>query len=166
LDGSAYLARYNQGDAAAIAWLDRHAVDGDVLVEAPGCGYGTFGGVPMNRASAFTGIPAVLGWRNHEGQWRRGVDDVGPLLDARQAAANAWLDGLALEAGGDPRPRFIVVGAQELEGSSSCDLVTERSADVYPALEEAGWQPAFESSGTRIYVRADDPSLTEVESAD
>jgi hypothetical protein len=166
LDGSAYLARYNPSDAAAIEWLDRHADDGDVLVEAPGCGYGTFGGVPMNRVSAFSGVPAVLGWRNHEGQWRRGVEGIGPVLDDRQAAANAWLDGQALDAGDPPRPRFIVIGAQELEGSTTCELVSDRSIDVHSALEEAGWQVAFDSGGTRVYVQPGDPSLTGVGAAD
>lgn len=159
LDGSAYLARYNKGDAAAIDWINQQADDGDVLVEAPGCGYGTYGGVPMNRVSAFTGVPAVLGWRNHEGQWRRGLANIGPLLDARQEAENAWLDGLPAESPDIPRPRFIVLGAQELAGSDTCELVTARTADVYAALEAAGWQVAFEADGTRVYVPAGDPSL-------
>jgi hypothetical protein len=159
LDGSAYLARANPGDAATISWVDQHANVGDVLVEAPGCGYGTFEGVPMNRVSSFTGVPAVLGWRNHEGQWRRGEVDIGPLLDERQDAANAWLSGLASGEFEQPSPRFIIIGSQELNGSTTCELVEPRTAAVFDALAAAGWQVAFESGATRVYVPVGDPSL-------
>lgn len=160
LDGSAYLARYSPGDAAVVDWINAHAEDGDVLVEAPGCGYGTYGGIPMNRVSAFTGVSAVLGWRNHEGQWRRGVAGIDGLLDSREAAANDWLDGRPPVDDDGPAPRFIVVGNQELDGSETCELVRERSTDVFARLEASGWRVAFEASDVRVYVPVGDPSLS------
>ena len=50
-------------EAAAIAWL-RSAPDG-VVAEAIGGAYSSYG-----RISIYTGLPTVLGWGNHEGQWR------------------------------------------------------------------------------------------------
>ena len=49
--------------AAAIAWL-RSAPDG-VVAEAVGGAYSNYA-----RISVYTGLPTVLGWGNHEGQWR------------------------------------------------------------------------------------------------
>ncbi len=66
-----------------------------MIVEAPGCAYQTINGVPMNRFSAFTGVPTLLGWANHERQWRRGeFEDLSAEIDARDMLANSWLDGV------------------------------------------------------------------------
>jgi YYY domain-containing protein len=68
LDGTGYMATdaENQGDAQAIAWLNAHVVGDPVLVEgARRDEYTHFG-----RISAFTGLPTLLGWGNHEVQWR------------------------------------------------------------------------------------------------
>lgn len=60
------LAWMAPGEAAAAAWL--HARQpGSVLVEGVGLAY-TDGG----RMSAASGVPAVLGWEQHEGVWRGG----------------------------------------------------------------------------------------------
>jgi YYY domain-containing protein len=80
LDGIAYMATdgniafadctkvgggSNSDDDAAIRWLNAH-VDGlPVIVEAPGAEYSR-----CSRISAFTGLPAVMGWAGHEAQWR------------------------------------------------------------------------------------------------
>jgi YYY domain-containing protein len=55
----------NPDEAAAILWL-RSAPDG-VIVEAtrPFAAYSAYG-----RISIYTGLPTVIGWGNHEGQWR------------------------------------------------------------------------------------------------
>ena len=50
-------------EAAALLWL-RSARDG-ILAEAVGNPYSSYG-----RVSIYTGLPTVLGWSNHEGQWR------------------------------------------------------------------------------------------------
>ncbi|MBE7536247.1 MAG: hypothetical protein HS124_11020 [Anaerolineales bacterium] len=53
----------NPDEAAAIEWL-RSAPDG-VIVEATRDAYSSYG-----RIANYTGLPTVLGWDNHEGQWR------------------------------------------------------------------------------------------------
>jgi hypothetical protein len=79
LDGTAYLARQNPADAAAVDWL-RHNVPGVATVlEAHGGSY-TYAG----RISAQTGLPTLLGWEGHELQWRGNTveqDQRKPILE-------------------------------------------------------------------------------------
>jgi len=57
------VQRETPDEAAAMAWL-RSAPDG-VVAEAVGGAYSSYA-----RVSIYTGLPTVLGWGNHEGQWR------------------------------------------------------------------------------------------------
>ncbi|MEP0805294.1 MAG: hypothetical protein HRF47_07375 [Chloroflexota bacterium] len=71
LDDFDRVQRENPDEAAAILWL-RTAPDG-VILEATGNPYSTYG-----RISIYSGLPTLLGWGNHEGQWR-GTDFQGIL---------------------------------------------------------------------------------------
>ncbi|HSL46018.1 MAG TPA: DUF2298 domain-containing protein [Anaerolineales bacterium] len=57
------VQRENPDESAAIQWL-QSAPDG-VVAEAVGGAYSNYA-----RISIYTGLPTVLGWGNHEGQWR------------------------------------------------------------------------------------------------
>jgi YYY domain-containing protein len=72
LDGAAWIERGHPDDYAAIQWLKIHAQDGEVILEAPGKSYDYEG-----RISALTGLPSVLGWSLHEGQWRGSYEEQG-----------------------------------------------------------------------------------------
>ena len=63
LDDFDRVQRENPDEAAAILWL-RSAPDG-VIAEATGGAYSSYG-----RISIYSGLPTILGWENHEGQWR------------------------------------------------------------------------------------------------
>lgn len=76
LDDFDRVQRENPDEAAAILWL-RSAPDG-VIIEATGNPYSSVG-----RISIYSGLPTVLGWGNHEGQWR-GSDFQG-ILSQRQS---------------------------------------------------------------------------------
>jgi YYY domain-containing protein len=67
LDGIDALRRYQADEAAAIQWLNANVpVPGTpVLVEAPGEEWSEYGRISMH-----TGLPALLGWKTHEVQWR------------------------------------------------------------------------------------------------
>jgi YYY domain-containing protein len=65
LDGASYLAQVRPNDYAAIEWLNDNVVGAPTILEAPGHSYDYEG-----RVSAHTGLPTVLGWAGHEGQWR------------------------------------------------------------------------------------------------
>ncbi|GAB4461050.1 MAG: DUF2298 domain-containing protein [Anaerolineales bacterium] len=71
LDDFDRLQRENPDEAAAILWL-KAAPDG-ILLEATGNPYSSYG-----RISIYSGLPTLLGWGNHEGQWR-GTDFQGIL---------------------------------------------------------------------------------------
>jgi uncharacterized membrane protein len=62
LDDFDRVRRENPDEAAAMLWL-RSAPDG-VIAEATGNPYSSVG-----RISIYTGLPTILGWGNHEGQW-------------------------------------------------------------------------------------------------
>ena len=76
LDDFDRVQRENPDEAAAILWL-RYAPDG-IIAEATGNPYSSVG-----RISIYTGLPTILGWGNHEGQWH-GADFGGILNQRRQ----------------------------------------------------------------------------------
>lgn len=65
LDGMAVYATTRPDETKAITWLANNAAPGSRLVESVGESYTSY-----VRASTFTGIPTVLGWRAHEHTWR------------------------------------------------------------------------------------------------
>jgi YYY domain-containing protein len=72
LDGTAYLAEAQADDYAAIAWLNEHVDGAPIILEAPATGGSSY--VYEGRVSALTGLPTLLGWAGHEGQWRGSYD--------------------------------------------------------------------------------------------
>jgi len=68
LDGTAYLAESEADDYAAIQWLNGNVNGTPVILETPGKGGSSY--VYEGRVSALTGLPTLLGWAGHEGQWR------------------------------------------------------------------------------------------------
>jgi YYY domain-containing protein len=66
LDGSAYLAGFLPEDYQAFAFMKN--IEPGVVAEAVGGQYSEYA-----RVATFTGMPAVLGWPGHEGQWREGA---------------------------------------------------------------------------------------------
>ena len=73
LDGTAWIAQQSPDDYAAIEWLNQNVPDSPVILEAPGQSYHA----ELSRVSAFTGLPTVLGWDDHELQWRGNYDEAG-----------------------------------------------------------------------------------------
>ena len=72
LDGTAYLAAYQPDDYAAISWLNEQVTGAPVILEKPGTGGTSY--AYEGRVSALTGLPTLLGWAGHEGQWRGNYD--------------------------------------------------------------------------------------------
>ncbi|HSD85625.1 MAG TPA: DUF2298 domain-containing protein, partial [Anaerolineae bacterium] len=77
LDVLAYTSRYAPDDYAAVQWLNANAPGNPVILEAPGDEYNP----GMSRISTWTGLPSVLGWHGHEGQWRGNYDIQTPRLE-------------------------------------------------------------------------------------
>jgi uncharacterized membrane protein len=66
LDGMAYFAQRYPEEWAAINWLEQNVDGPTVIVEAAGGAYQ----IEEGRIATGTGLPTVIGWTNHEGQWR------------------------------------------------------------------------------------------------
>jgi uncharacterized membrane protein len=66
LNAAAWITASDPGDARAMSWLQRTASPQQVVLEAIGDDYQTNGTI----ISTFTGLPTVMGWGGHEGQWR------------------------------------------------------------------------------------------------
>jgi len=125
LDGFGYAERNNVDELAAVNWLRLHATAGDHLVEAVGRSYGETAGWFDDRFSASTGVPTVIGWAGHEGQWR-GADlqtrtvtlpmreqDVKTLYESTNAeTATALLKKYDI--------RWVIVGDQERVRYGGC----------------------------------------------
>lgn len=150
MDGLAYADQRYPDEAAAIRWLAANAASGDMLVEAAGCSYQPIGDLPFNRFSAYTGIPTVVGWANHERQWRAGQPERMAEIGPRQAEVAAYYV--------DPSPdhgiEWLVVGRYETgDWRALCDV-----AGPYPGVGEGdwpgpAWTVAFQQGGTTIYRR-------------
>jgi uncharacterized membrane protein len=63
-----WLSRVHPDDYAAIKWLQGNAHGEAVILETPGDRYAAYDYV--GRVSALTGLATLLGWGNHEHQWR------------------------------------------------------------------------------------------------
>lgn len=73
LDGMAWLKQDHSTDYAAIRWLSAHVTGNPTVLEAVGQDYDA----SVARVSTFSGLPTVMGWTGHEGQWRPGDPDIG-----------------------------------------------------------------------------------------
>jgi YYY domain-containing protein len=75
---------HTPGGAAAIAWLRANAPGDTVILEAAGDDYDGRG-VGASAISASTGLATVLGWYNHQQQWRGGDPPSYAQIDPRRA---------------------------------------------------------------------------------
>jgi uncharacterized membrane protein len=74
LDGMAFVARDRPEEYAAVQWLNENVPGSTaVIVEAV---RGSFA-YEYARISSRTGLPAVMGWTGHEGQWHGLYDEIG-----------------------------------------------------------------------------------------
>jgi uncharacterized membrane protein len=71
LDGLDFARRQNSDEILAVEWLRSNADASSVIVEATGNAYTDSG-----RISAWTGIPTIIGWDQHEQLWRNGREEV------------------------------------------------------------------------------------------
>src|SRR5207248_10002930 len=106
----------NQDTLGAIQWLNQHAADDDVVLEAAGGAQNPFG-----RISGHTGLATVLGWQHAVDAWQGSPATVSERLD----------DVAAIYANANPehtrnlirkyRIRYVVVGGLEKGAYSIVD---------------------------------------------
>jgi YYY domain-containing protein len=141
LDGTAYLADSHPEDYAAIQWLNEHVAGRPVLLETPGRGGSSY--VYEGRVSALTGLPTLLGWAGHEGQWRGSYaiqearePDIETLYNTRDAqVAETLMDQYEIQ--------YVYVGPLE---RSTYD---PRGLDKFATFMDA----VYQNAGVSIYER-------------
>ena len=140
LDGMAYFARDYPDDWAAIQWLRQNADGAPVVAEAVGASYQ----VEEGRISMATGLPTLMGWTGHEGQWRgqyysqvaERPEALSTLYQVRDwPATQAILDRYDIE--------YVVVGQTE----------RRKYNPVYLPKFEQNMDLVFESGDVLIYQR-------------
>ena len=141
LNAIAWIANYRPGDYAAIEWLRANAPEGAVILETPAPPPEAY--QYAGRISAMTGLPTLLGWGGHQGQWRgdydeayRRAEDIDRLYnttDPRQA--QALLDKYGIS--------YVIVG----------DFERERYAPPGLRKFEQLLEVAFQQDGATIYRR-------------
>jgi YYY domain-containing protein len=138
LDGTAYLARQNPADAAAVDWLRQNVPGAATVLEAHGGSY-TYAG----RISAQTGLPTLLGWEGHELQWRGNTleqDQRRPILERIYGSATgAELQGLLNQWQID----YVLVGDLERQTYGVAPQSEARLAQIMELV--------YDVDGVRIY---------------
>jgi YYY domain-containing protein len=137
LDGAAYYARQNPAEMDAIYWLS-NAPPG-VVAEAVGPAYSAY-----TRVATHSGQPNVLGWVNHQLQWRGGTREIG---SREQDLERLYCTGDWNEANAVLRHygvRYVFVGTLEViryqPNDSTCPrgLVLDKFDRFLPVVLESG----------------------------
>jgi uncharacterized membrane protein len=156
VDGAAFIEDWSPAESAAIEWLRNHATDDDVVLEQLGCSYQPNANMPrLSRASTFTGMPTIVGWAGHEGQWRAGQADLLGILGQREDDVQTMFTDPESDLINDYDVTYIYVGKFEMEGAED----TCRKAIPYPNAAEPtfpgpGWEEVFNQDGVRIFHRS------------
>jgi uncharacterized membrane protein len=154
LDGMAYLGYSAPDELAAIEWLQANAATDDVVLEAAGCSYKTVEGVPNNRASAFSGVPTVIGWGGHESQWRNGQPEQ-RQIGTRQGDVRSIYGELTPELLDRYGVTLLYVGRLERDGTPDCNVGEPYPSVTSPSFPGPGWEEVFAQGQVAIYRRLD-----------
>jgi uncharacterized membrane protein len=140
LDGMAYFARSDPDDWAAIQWLQDNMKGVPVILEGTRGAYWVDG--PSARISMATGLPTLMGWDNHERQWRgpyfgqveQRLNDIRTIYQARDwQTTQTFLEEYGVE--------YVIAGGLEQDWYHP----------VYTQKFERFMQPVFQSGDLTIY---------------
>jgi YYY domain-containing protein len=156
LNGASSIAQNNPDDWAAIQWLRQNSgvtPQGipPTILEAPGSSY-TYEG----RISAFSGVPALLGWAVHESQWRGNYIEQGKREPDIQTIYTTKDGKLALQLLQKWDVRYVVVGNAEINYiDQKCrDPQLNLACNLSSALRkfDTTLKPVFQQGSVTIYV--------------
>ena len=128
LDGLAFARRNWPAEVEAADWLRANAPADSVLLEAAGNAYTDYA-----RISAWTGIPTVIGWDQHEALWRGDRLEVDPRVADVDAIFGGLGRGETLNLLHKYDVRYVFVGRLERE-KYGLDVATRFTG--YPLLFE------------------------------
>jgi uncharacterized membrane protein len=136
----AWFAQKFPDEWAGILWLRQNVSGSPVIAEAVGGAYN----IEESRIAMATGLPTLMGWTNHEMQWRgpyyaqvaERPEQIQTLYQVRDwKTAQAILDRYQIE--------FVIVGNEE----------RTKYNPVYSAKFEQNMDIAFQSGTLTIYRR-------------
>ncbi len=144
LDGMAYFARDYPDDWAAIQWLQQNEPDAPVVLEGTRGAY--WGEGRSSRISMATGLPTVMGWINHEGQWRgRYFERVGARPDEIQRIYQTRDWNTAKQLLDQYQVKYVVVSSLERGWYNP----------VYAPKFDQNMVPVFQEGDVTLYRRLD-----------
>jgi YYY domain-containing protein len=143
LDGTAYLALGQADDYEAIAWLNENVEGAPVILEKPGTGGSSY--VYEGRVSALTGLPTLLGWAGHEGQWRGSYE----VQQAREPDIETIYASLDANAARELLEAYDVVYVYV--GPLERTTYDPRALDKFALFMDV----VYENEGVTIYKRTD-----------
>jgi YYY domain-containing protein len=111
-----------------------------ILLEAPGGGYQNY-----DRISAFTGLPTLLGWTNHEGQWRGSYEEINRRVPDIQTIYTTPSEAEALELLHKWNVSYVILGSAEQQYIQSLCRKPETACSPERALAK------FDRFLTRVY---------------
>ena len=143
IDALAYLERSGDPRAAAIAWVRSNLRPSDTLLEAVGEIYSA-----GNFVSAASGVPTLLGWPQHECQWRGDAAECRERGESAEITARRAIVARIYNEG-------ATEGAGELataNGITHIYLGREERRQFGPAVTARfdAWPTRFEAAGVRI----------------
>ncbi|HWQ84265.1 MAG TPA: DUF2298 domain-containing protein, partial [Anaerolineales bacterium] len=157
LDGASNLAAYNPDDWAAIDWLNQQTqnrlaegqTDLPIILEAPGKSYNYEG-----RISAFSGVPAQLGWSLHESQWRGNYDEQGrrePDIDTIYTSTDTFVTQELLNKWDID---YVILGSAEMQYIQQLCEGTNRACNLSRSINkfETMFQAVFQQGSTTIFA--------------
>jgi uncharacterized membrane protein len=164
LNSAAFMADLSPDDLAAMHWLYDHAESDDVIIEAPGCAYQVNGGIPTSGLAAMTGVPTIIGWGGHEGQWRDGQPELLGQIGTRQGDVAAIYADPSSPLVDQYDATLLYVGNYERYGTPNCVIPVPGSLNgetltgpyasiANPEFPGPTWEPVFTSGETSIYRR-------------
>jgi uncharacterized membrane protein len=124
---------------AAVEWLNIHAPEASIILEASTSRLGLTPGRP--RISSWTGLPAVLGQPQHENQWRGNDDVLRQRLSDIETLYSTLDPDMALILLQRYHVNFIFVGERERRQFSAEGL--SKFDRMFPIV--------FEQGGVKIY---------------
>jgi len=151
LDGQRYLKYYRPDTNAprlspnefeAIKWLNENLKGQPVIVEAAKDPYSYF-----SRISTNTGLPAILGWYNHQQVWRKDKEGkIFQILNERNSDIKKIYTSTSIEEAHKILDKYdatyVYLGQLEKETYPGTGL---------DKFASSGWNTAFTMGGTSIY---------------
>jgi YYY domain-containing protein len=157
IDGVAWIEDLNAEERAAVEWLRETVSEDAVILEAPGCSYGSDSWLPHSRVSMMTGIPTVIGWAGHQFQWRRQQPGVLPQIEDRIVHVRIMYSSPFSEPGASLLEEYgvthVVVGTHELNGYAQCAHWPPHPVADVSTWETARWELGFVAGRVSVYVR-------------